>query len=194
VGPRADLDAVEKREFSCPCRESNTGCPVRSLVALPAELTPLPMYRVLSLMRQALAQSVRYYACQLLPVCQLSATSLQQPRFEPYISQIDTSLEPHRYSKFLSSVVMKATIFIFYFERCDNAQMAHELQPVHESLISRISAQPCRHRNSIGRQSRQCCPSRNGIGRQSRVDQELCQLYVHFPAPFCHTWWHVRVF
>jgi hypothetical protein len=30
VGPRVALDAVEYRKISCPCRELNPGCPVRS--------------------------------------------------------------------------------------------------------------------------------------------------------------------
>jgi hypothetical protein len=36
VSPRADLDAMEKKIF---CRESNPGCPARSLVTLPTELS-----------------------------------------------------------------------------------------------------------------------------------------------------------
>jgi len=39
VGPRAGLDAVEKREKKhCPCRESNSGPPARSLVNVLTEL------------------------------------------------------------------------------------------------------------------------------------------------------------
>jgi hypothetical protein len=30
VGPRAGLDAVEERNISCPCRETNTGCSASS--------------------------------------------------------------------------------------------------------------------------------------------------------------------
>jgi hypothetical protein len=29
LGPRAGLDSVETRKFSCPCRKSNPGCPGR---------------------------------------------------------------------------------------------------------------------------------------------------------------------
>jgi hypothetical protein len=39
VGPRAGLDAMEKRKISCPCCESNPGCPAHSLVSIPAELS-----------------------------------------------------------------------------------------------------------------------------------------------------------
>jgi len=39
LGPRAGLDAVEKRKNPCPCRESSPGRPPHSLVIV---LTKLP--------------------------------------------------------------------------------------------------------------------------------------------------------
>jgi hypothetical protein len=38
VGRRAGLDAVAKRKIPSPCRESNLGRPVRSLVGILSEL------------------------------------------------------------------------------------------------------------------------------------------------------------
>jgi hypothetical protein len=38
VGPRADLDTMDERKVSCPCRESNFSFPARSLVAISIEL------------------------------------------------------------------------------------------------------------------------------------------------------------
>jgi hypothetical protein len=46
-GPRAGLDIVEKRKISCSYRESEPillGCSVCSLVAIPTELSRLPLY------------------------------------------------------------------------------------------------------------------------------------------------------
>jgi hypothetical protein len=43
VGPRAGLDAVDKREIPCTCRELNRGCPILSLVTILAELYPSSM-------------------------------------------------------------------------------------------------------------------------------------------------------
>jgi hypothetical protein len=39
VGPRTCLDAVVKRKILSPCRDSNTGRSVRSLVTIPSELS-----------------------------------------------------------------------------------------------------------------------------------------------------------
>jgi len=44
VGPRAGLDAVEKREIPSPCRELNPDRPARSLVSI---LTELPRFPIL---------------------------------------------------------------------------------------------------------------------------------------------------
>jgi hypothetical protein len=41
VGPRAGLDAVAKRKTLYPCRDSNPGRPVRSLVTILTELSRL---------------------------------------------------------------------------------------------------------------------------------------------------------
>jgi hypothetical protein len=41
VSPRAGLDAVQYRKFSCPCRESDSGRPDRKLVAMLKELSRL---------------------------------------------------------------------------------------------------------------------------------------------------------
>jgi hypothetical protein len=41
VGSRVDLDAVEKRKISSPCRESNPDRPAPSLAAIPAEIFEL---------------------------------------------------------------------------------------------------------------------------------------------------------
>jgi hypothetical protein len=38
LGPIAGLDAVANRKILSPCRESNSGCPARSLVAILTEL------------------------------------------------------------------------------------------------------------------------------------------------------------
>jgi len=39
VGPRAGQDPAAKRKIPCSCRESNPGCPVRSLVTILTEAT-----------------------------------------------------------------------------------------------------------------------------------------------------------
>jgi hypothetical protein len=44
VGPWAHVDAVPKRKDSCPCQESNAGCPACSLVIILAEL---PAFRII---------------------------------------------------------------------------------------------------------------------------------------------------
>jgi len=44
VGTRADLDAVAKRKSLCPCREPNSGRPVRSPVTILTELPRLPQH------------------------------------------------------------------------------------------------------------------------------------------------------
>jgi hypothetical protein len=48
-GPRAGLDPVAKRKNPCPCQESNSGCPARSLVAMLLELPRLREINVLQL-------------------------------------------------------------------------------------------------------------------------------------------------
>jgi hypothetical protein len=42
VGPRAGLDEMSKRKITSPCQESNPDSPVRSLIAIPTELSRLP--------------------------------------------------------------------------------------------------------------------------------------------------------
>jgi hypothetical protein len=42
VGPRGNLDIIEKRKVSFPCRVSNSGRPARSVITLPTELSRLP--------------------------------------------------------------------------------------------------------------------------------------------------------
>jgi hypothetical protein len=44
VGPRAGLNIMEKRIFSCPRREPNLGHPTRSLAAIPTDISRLPNY------------------------------------------------------------------------------------------------------------------------------------------------------
>jgi hypothetical protein len=41
MGSRAGLEAVEKRNIPCPCRELNPGRPARSLVAIPTSLVSI---------------------------------------------------------------------------------------------------------------------------------------------------------
>jgi hypothetical protein len=114
VGLRAGLDFVEKSFLPLPEIEPRLlSRPACSLVAIPAELIRLHMCRVLSLIRQTLAQSERYYACQILSVWQPSPVSLQQPKFEPCTFRINTSLERDRCSRLLGSLVMRATFFKF---------------------------------------------------------------------------------
>jgi hypothetical protein len=43
VGPRASLDAVEKRKNPCSCTESNRSLSVRSTVTVLTELPQLPV-------------------------------------------------------------------------------------------------------------------------------------------------------
>jgi hypothetical protein len=111
---RSGLCGEEKNVLSLPGIEPRLlSRPACSLVAIPTELARLHMYGVLSLIRQTVAQSARYYACQILPVWQSSPASFQQPRFEPCTFRINTSLERDRYSRLLGSVVQKATFFKF---------------------------------------------------------------------------------
>jgi hypothetical protein len=44
VGPGAGMDAMENKNITCSCQELNLGHPARSIVAIPAEISLLPIY------------------------------------------------------------------------------------------------------------------------------------------------------
>jgi hypothetical protein len=68
VGPRADVDAVDKRKNSCPSQESNPRCPAHGLVVIPTEL---------SLFLQVQLQFSVYFKSGY---CNLFGTSRPRPR------------------------------------------------------------------------------------------------------------------